>query len=343
MTFEQLKTHILQAPEYEFLKTNPKLGDNLILLGLGGSWAYGTNTPESDIDVRGIAANTYEEMLTGTCFEQVLDNQTDTTIYSLNKIIKLLTDCNPNTIEILGLKPEHYIYLTEIGKELLDNRDLFLSKKAASTFGGYAYAQLRRLSNKAVRKVGQSEEEEHILHSVENAARTFPEKYFEYPQDSIKLYVEDSPRDDFEREIFMDINLHHYPLRDWKGMWSEMNNVVKDYASLGHRNKNAAARGKIGKHQMHLIRLYMMAIDILRDGKIITYREKEHDLLMQIRNNAFLDDNDQPTNEFKDMVEDYRAQMEKAIEQSELPDKPRYKDIKKFQFEINKKIVEGDF
>ena len=69
------------------------------------------------------------------------------------------------------------------------------------------------------------------------------EKYFYYDEDQIKLYVDESDREDMDSEIYMDICLKHYPLRDWKGMWSEMHNIVKDYAKLGHRNKNAIARG----------------------------------------------------------------------------------------------------
>ena len=40
----------LQTPAYDFLRTNPHLGKNIILLGLGGSYAYGTNTENSDLD-----------------------------------------------------------------------------------------------------------------------------------------------------------------------------------------------------------------------------------------------------------------------------------------------------
>ena len=37
------------------------------------------------------------------------------------------------------------MYLNENGRLLLDNRKLFLSKRAINSFGGYADAQLRRL------------------------------------------------------------------------------------------------------------------------------------------------------------------------------------------------------
>ena len=82
---------ILKTPEYEFLKTNPHLGNNIILLGLGGSHAYGTNVAGSDIDIRGIALNAKEEILGAANFEQVVNNETDTTVYSLRKIVSLLT------------------------------------------------------------------------------------------------------------------------------------------------------------------------------------------------------------------------------------------------------------
>ena len=96
--------------------------------------------------------------------EQILtDPATDTTIYSFNKIIPLLTSNNPNTIELLGCKPEHYFYLSDIGKELLDNRKIFLSKICIHTFGGYSSQQLRRMENKSARQTSQTHREEYIL------------------------------------------------------------------------------------------------------------------------------------------------------------------------------------
>ena len=326
--------------DYSFLSENDHLGDMICLIGLGGSHAYGTNVPESDLDIRGIAVNHPYDLLTNSNFEQVCDSTTDTTIYSFNKMISLLSQCNPNTIEILGLKPDHYLYLDEIGQKLLDNKHLFVSKKCINTFGGYAYAQLRRLDNKAARTVEQDRQEKHILHSIETASTTFPEKYFTYSEDQIKLYVDESDRDDMDSEIYMDICLKHYPLRDWKGMWSEMNNIVKDYAKLGHRNKNAIARGKLGKHQTHLLRLMAMCTDMLETGEIITFREKDHDLLMDIRNGKYLDEDDQPTKEFEELVTEYQHKMDEAAKNTKIPDKPDYKAIARLQYDINKEIVE---
>lgn len=340
MNLQQIKS-LVGSDEYTFLKDNEHLGDRIILIGLGGSHAYGTNIETSDLDVRGCTLNSKEEILTNQNFEQFVDERTDTTIYAFNKLVSLLCNCNPNTVEMLGLKPEHYLYLSPIGKELLDNKQLFLSKKAAQAFGGYATAQLRRLDNKAARLVGQAQKEQHVLNSINNVMADFNERYTPYAGDAIKLYIDKSDKEDMESEIYMDVNLTRYPLRDYKSMWSEMNNVVKDYSKIGRRNQHAIEHNKLGKHMMHLIRLYMMCLDILESKEIVTFRSKEHDLLMSIRNGEYLDGNRQPIPEFFEMVDEYEEKMKYAKENTDLPEKPNYKRIQEFVMSVNERIVRG--
>lgn len=341
MILEEIKKTI-QTPQYDFLKNNPHLGNHIILLGLGGSHAYGTNIETSDLDIRGCAINSKAEILTNENFEQFVNEDTDTTIYSFNKLIHLLSNCNPNTIEMLGLKPEHYLYLSSIGQELLNHKHLFLSKRAVQSFGGYAYSQLRRLDNKAARLVGQEQRETHILNSIKNASYDFQNKYFPTKDDSIHLYIDKSEQEDMDSEIFMDINLTHYPLRDYKGMWSEMNNIVKDYARIGKRNQNAIEHGKLSKHMMHLVRLYLMALDILERKEIITYRDKDHEFLMEIRNGKYLDENKQPIPEFFELVENLQNKFKYAKENTDLPDNPDYKKINEFVASVNERVVRGE-
>lgn len=341
MTIEQIKQKV-SSDEYSFLRENEHLDSNIILLGLGGSHAYGTNIETSDLDIRGIALNKKNEILTNDNFDQFENNETDTVIYSFNKIVKLLSNCNPNTCEMLGLKPEHYLYLSPIGKELLDNKEMFLSRRAVNAFAGYSYSQLRRLDNKAARLVGQEQQEQHILHSIINAESTFPEKYFNYQKDSIKLYVDKAVQEGYDTEIFMDINLTHYPLRDYKSMWSEMNNIVKDYAKFGRRNKKAIEKGKLGKHMMHLVRLYYMCFDILENKEIVTYRENEHEFLMSIRNGKYLDENRQPIPEFFEMLDGLDKRLEYDKMNTDLPENPDYKKINEFVASVNERVVRGE-
>ncbi len=330
---------LLASPAYDFLRKDRHLKDQTILIGLGGSWAYGTNQEGSDVDIRGCALNSKEEILLGKDFEQFVDLPTDTTIYSFNKLIRLLTSCNPNTIELLGLREDHYLYLTDIGRELLANTDMFLSRKAISSFGGYANAQLRRLDNKAARKLDQTQLEQHIFNSIRNAACDFPGKYFPYPENAIRLYVDSAVNPEMDTEIFMDVSLTHYPLRDYKAMWSEMNSIVKDYARIGKRSKDAIEPGKLGKHMMHLVRLYLMCFDILERGEIVTYREAEHDLLMDIRSGKYLNDNGQPDSGFFEMIEELEKRLEYDAQNTSLPDEPDYVRINEFTASVNERIV----
>lgn len=341
MNIEQIKEK-LKTDEYKFLKTDKNLGKNIIILTLGGSHAYGTDNENSDLDVRGCALNSKNQILTNENFEQFVNEDTDTTIYSFNKLILLLSSVNPNTIEMLGNKREHYLYISPIGQELLDNAHLFLSKRAVYSFGGYANQQLRRLENASNRLVGQAQNEEHIYKTIEHASFDFRNRYFTMPEDAIKLYIDKAVQEGYDTEIFMDVNLHHYPLRDYASMWSEMQQIVKSYGKIGKRNENAITHNKLGKHMMHLVRLYIMCLDVLEKEQIITYREAEHDLLMDIRNGKYLDDNRQPIAEFYEMVNEYEKKLEYAKQNTSLPNNPNYKAINEFVASVNERVVKGE-
>lgn len=341
MTIEQIKNK-LKSTEYDFLRTNKNLGNNIIILTLGGSHAYGTNNMNSDLDIRGCALNSKRQILTNQNFEQFVNEETDTTIYAFNKLITLLSNVNPNTIEMLGNKPEHYFYVSPIGRELIDNAHMFLSKKAIHSFGGYANQQLRRLENKSNRLVTQSEQERHILNTINNAMYDIKTAYQDFTDEDIKLYIDTAVQEGYDTEIFMDVNLKHYPLRDYKAVWSEMQSIVKSYGKIGKRNEKAIEHNKLGKHMMHLLRLYMMCLDILEKEQIITYREEEHDLLMDIRNGEYLDSNRQPIAEFYDIVNEYEKKLEYAKKNTNLPDVPNYEKINDFVESVNERVVKGE-
>ena len=341
MTIEKIKEK-LRGEEYDFLRKDKNLGNNIIILTLGGSHAYGTNTETSDLDIRGCALNSKMQILTNEKFEQFVNEKTDTTIYAFNKLISLLCNCNPNIIEMLGNKPEHYFYVSPIGREFIDNKNLFLSKKAIYSFGGYANQQLRRLENKSNRLVGQAKNEEHIFKTIDHAMFDFKQRHFTMPDDAIKLYIDKAVQEGYDTEIFMDVNLTHYPLRDYSGMISEMQAIVKAYGKIGKRNQKAIEANKLGKHMMHLIRLYMMCLDILEKGEINTYRDKEHDLLMDIRNGKYLDENKQPIPEFYEMVDEYEKRLDYAKENTDLPDSQDYKKINEFVASVNERVVRGE-
>lgn len=330
---------LIYTKDYDFLKTNKHLGDKLIFLTLGGSYAYGTNIETSDVDVRGCCLNTKAELLGMSNFEQFIDNRTDTTIYGFNKLIKLLTNCNPNTIELLGCKKEHYFLLTPIAQDLINNRKMFLSQKAVNSFSGYAMQQLRRLQNFLARdKYTQTEKEKHIKTSIEAGMLNFNTRYTQFEEGFIKLNIDKSFKQDLETEIFVDVNLKHYPLRDYKNIFSEMNNIIKDYNKLNKRNKKKDNQ-HLNKHAMHLVRLYLMCLDILEKEEVITYRQNDLELLMSIRNGCFQNPDNTYRKEFFELIDDLEKRLQYAKDNTSLAQSPDYKKIEDFVIGVNEKVI----
>lgn len=119
--------------------------NNKLFEVIAGSVAYGTNTPESDLDIRGVfmlPEDSYKSLLHYS--DQVNDKTNDITFYELKKFLRLASDCNPNIIELLWTPEDCIVYKHPMAKALFENRDLFISKKAYHTFSGYAYSQIKR-------------------------------------------------------------------------------------------------------------------------------------------------------------------------------------------------------
>jgi uncharacterized protein len=122
------------------------LQDRTIYMTQHGSRAYGTSIPTSDIDIRGIAIAPKEYYLGMTNnFEQATSKDPDLVIFELRKFLKLASDCNPNALEIIFTDEQDHFFVSKIGQLLLDNRNLFLSKRVKFTFQGYAHSQMKRI------------------------------------------------------------------------------------------------------------------------------------------------------------------------------------------------------
>ncbi len=330
---------LLQTTGYDFIRTNKRLGDRIMLLGVGGSHAYGTNNAGSDIDLRGVTLQLPSDLLGLTTFEQYEDDKTDTVIYGFNKLIKLLLGCNPNTCEILGLDEEQYLIKTELGQELIDNRRMFLSKRAIQSFGGYADAQLRRLQNAIARDtLPQSAREEHILKSVMHALEDLERRYPGKGVGNIRLYIDRSEDPELDTEIFVDMEQKHIPLREHMELWGTMRAVVRDYDKIGKRNKKKDD-DHLNKHAMHLIRLFMMGIDILEKGEIITHRRDDLPVLLAIRRGDYRSPDGTFSPAFYDLLEGYERRFDEAAEKTLLPDAPDMEAVERYVERVNRYAV----
>ena len=329
MTLDEIK-QALKSPAYDFLRTDPHLGKRTIMLTVGGSHAYGTNIETSDLDIRGCTLQSRRELIGFERFEQVIDNATDTTIYAFNKFISLLINCNPNIIELLGNKPEHYPYLSDIGKELVENRHMFFSQKAIRSFCGYTNQQLRQLKNATARNYREEDvKEQHLLETIKASMADLADTTDLLKDGRISVNIQR-----VGEKISCSVNVENYPLREFAKTIKAMANIASDFDRLSNKplSKDDA---HAGKHAMHLIRLYCVCIDLLEKGDIFTYREAEHDLLMDIRSGKFQNPDGSYRPEFFEMVNTYEQRLQYAKENTTLPAKPDYKKIEDFAMHVN--------
>lgn len=127
--------------------SNFELLPHTIFLTLAGSHAYGLNTPESDIDLRGIAIPPKDYIFGfSKRFEQCeKKGDSDVVIYNIDKFFNLASNANPSIMELLWTEPRFHVITTKYSEMLMEVRELFLSKKVAFTFTGYAHSQLKRI------------------------------------------------------------------------------------------------------------------------------------------------------------------------------------------------------
>jgi predicted nucleotidyltransferase len=304
----------------------PWVKDNAILVVNHGSVAYGTNTPASDLDIKGVTippASYFHGFMQK--FEQAESKDPDMVIYDIRKFFALAADCNPNIIEVLFVENKDVRLVTDIGQILLDNRELFLSKKARWTFSGYAIAQLKRINThyrwlKNPPFALPNREDFGLLNKT-----LIPQDQLSAAESMINRVLEEWRMDDFDnfdpgQRIAIKSTMAASLKEILKHTWDEEKGWTAAARKLGFsdnfiyllaqekaykarkiewdqyqtwkKNRNparAALEEKYGfdcKFAMHLVRLMRMCKEILTTGKVIVKRPDREELLA-IRNGAW--------------------------------------------------------
>lgn len=119
--------------------------DRIIFECRAGSFAYGTNTEKSDIDIKGIFFQNPSELITlEEIPKQVNDENNDISYYSLRRYLELAADANPNILELLFMPEECILKSSEIYQKLLTFRSEFITEKCLETHQAYALAQIKK-------------------------------------------------------------------------------------------------------------------------------------------------------------------------------------------------------
>ena len=346
-----------------------------IFIGLSGSHGYGLNRPESDYDYRGVFIAPKRYYLGFDSIEQkdsgwdepgiftFIDNNQDTVIYELRKVLHLLAGTNPNVLELLWLT--NYPFLSDVGQHLINHRDLFLSKKVKHTYSGYAFAQIKKMEthrkwllNPPTKKPIPSDfgivDETHLIKDELNA---FLEYLYilirgkiEFLEESEELYKLLTADIDFKgvlkqyalsddaleytqnlthsRKDFIQLlqksQSYQIALREWKAYISWQENRNPARAEMEKKS------GYDLKHGMHCIRLLRSGLEILKNGRIIVDRRlagDADDLQAVLRG-------DYNYEQLMKMAEDLVKEMDVFYHQSSLPHRPDFEKINNLCMEL---------
>lgn len=121
--------------------------EKVLMLCLAGSHAYGTSTPTSDTDIRGIFVG--KRGVICAPFKQfnelTIASEEDAKAYELNNFMKLFVDMNPNIIELGFTTGDAVLYTTPEWEEIQGKLGQLLNRNVAYRFSGYAISQLKRI------------------------------------------------------------------------------------------------------------------------------------------------------------------------------------------------------
>ena len=129
------------------MDVNKWMPHSIIFEGVLGSRAYGLHHEGSDYDYRGVCIAPKEYYLGLNNFEQQESKDPDRTVFDIRKFFKLALECNPNIVEYMFLEDENIITTGDRWEEIVNNRGMFLTKRAKHRYLGYAFSQLKRVKS----------------------------------------------------------------------------------------------------------------------------------------------------------------------------------------------------
>ena len=136
-------------------KTRGPWSDRPVFMAKAGSAAYGTMTPASDIDYRGVFLALPEQLIGLANVEAYTEEQPiDLQCFELRHYIRLCLKGSPLQLEML-FYPNDVVAATSVAwTRLTDIRRSFLGKHLKKTLGGFAQGDIKRIAADSTAKCG---------------------------------------------------------------------------------------------------------------------------------------------------------------------------------------------
>lgn len=315
---------------------------------VSGSRAYGTDTPESDTDLKGVFVQPLDGFLGLERVEQINNESNDIAFYEVGRFAELLGKNNPNLLEMLFTPADCVTFR----HPLMDHftPEIVLSKLCCEAFAGYALTQIRKargLNKKIVNP--QPDERREILdfcYVLEGQGSVALKSWLEqrglrqhdcgltavpHARDTYALY-HDAPDvyAGITRPDSTDVRLSSVPrnavplawmiynkdgykkhCKDWREYreWVTSRNETRYEGTLAH------GQGYDARNLMHTFRLLDSAEEIAVHRRL-TVRTPNRDWLLRVKAGAFAYD------ELLALADERVERIHRLYEASELPDVP---------------------
>lgn len=298
-----------------------------------GSYLYGTNTENSDIDYKGVFIPNWEDILLQKAPKQIINNtkkdtsyrndknDVDSEYYSLHKFLQLLTEGNTPALD-LYFANTHIIEPHPIWLELQQNSHKLITKQASS-FLGYCYTQASKYSIKGSRLDSLQK----VIKLLETKSDN--DKLLEF-WDEIEQIVKNDEHVNIE--IIPGVNKEPIPhLEVCKKRMAWFNTVKqclfvynKVYNAYGERAKMAQDnKGVDFKALHHSLRVCQEAKELLQTGKI-TFPLNNVDFHLKIKRGELT------YKELSVLIEDAMEEVKQLEKTSTLREKPDYEWVNNF-------------
>ena len=173
---------LLDALRRHVLSNNPEQAwviDRLAFLHVGGSTLYGTDTPDSDLDLRGVAIAPKSFWVGARQFERLElklpDVNAEVVVFDLRKWLRLAVAVNPNVVETLFVADDSpfTVVTTDAWRHVRAEAIALLNRQAHDAFYGYATSQLKKMMVKQSNKTGRREISDEFGFDLKFAAHGF--------------------------------------------------------------------------------------------------------------------------------------------------------------------------
>lgn len=322
---------------------------------ISGSRAYGLHNENSDTDIKGVFYLPRSRFYGLGYIPQISNESNDEVYYELGRFVELLIRNNPSMLELLATPEDCILYRHPVMDSL--PVELFLSKLCKDSFGGYAYAQIKKARGYNKKMLNPVEKERKTILDfcyVIDGKQTSPLSqwlntqgwdenqvglvdlanakglYAMYCSKEPKQYRGIISSEDANDLSLSSVDAQQLPVAYLycnKEGYSTYCKTYREYWDwVENRNEHRYqgnllhGQGFDAKNMMHTIRLLQTCEEILRDGKL-NIQPSNREELLQIKAGA------RSYEELMAMSDELILKSEAALAISQLPDEPDKKRI----------------